>query len=186
MIDIYIRPVQSEDQEWMVCLADRFNKFELAPFRSRQIMNQAQKRLARMSSLEPPPHSECWVAVDSNENQLGYLLIGTVPSKDYAFIYSICVSQEAEGKEVAKFLMQYAENWALQHDMPKIELTVFAQNQRARSLYERMGYQNRNFTMYKVVSSTLPFHPDPTFRLCHQEQEEIKGRDTSYKETDAE
>lgn len=124
MKDIYVRRVQSKDQEWLIRLADRFNDFELAPFRSRQMMNQAQKRLARMAFSEAPPHSACWVAVDSNENQLGYLLIGTVPSRSSTFIYSVCVSKETEGRGIAKYLLQFAEEWAMQHGMTQMELTV--------------------------------------------------------------
>jgi GNAT superfamily N-acetyltransferase len=50
------------------------------------------------------------------------------------------VSSSAEGHGAGRALVEAAEEWARFEGLELITLNVFANNQRARSVYERLGY----------------------------------------------
>ena len=52
----------------------------------------------------------------------------------------IGVLAAASGHGVGSRLLGELEQWALEHEIHRLELTVMAHNRRARQLYERMGF----------------------------------------------
>lgn len=50
------------------------------------------------------------------------------------------VLQDYTGRGIGTSLMKEAENWARQHGIRRLELTVMKHNQRAISLYKKMGF----------------------------------------------
>ena len=58
----------------------------------------------------------------------------------HAHLSVIATSAAAEGKGVGRALMQFADDWARDRELPFITLNVFAANARARRLYEKSGY----------------------------------------------
>jgi putative acetyltransferase len=88
----------------------------------------------------------------------------------HAAMLGISVAREAQGQGVGTALMQalcdYADNWA---QLLRVELTVFADNERAIALYRRFGfrlegtfrgYAIRNGT-YADVHAMARLHPRP-------------------------
>ncbi|CAD5372205.1 Histone acetyltransferase HPA2 and related acetyltransferases [Rubrivivax sp. A210] len=88
----------------------------------------------------------------------------------HAAMLGISVAREAQGQGVGKALMQalcdYADGWA---QLLRIELTVFADNERAIALYRRFDFReeglHRGYAMrhgvYTDVLSMARLHPNP-------------------------
>lgn len=53
----------------------------------------------------------------------------------------LSVERAARGIGVGRALMEGAEAWAREHGVTKIVLGVFSKNDRARALYDRLGYE---------------------------------------------
>lgn len=52
----------------------------------------------------------------------------------------LAVAAEAEGQGVGRVLMEAAEQWARRQKLEMLSLNVYAPNERARRVYERLGY----------------------------------------------
>ena len=53
----------------------------------------------------------------------------------------LAVDPAAQGRGVARALMHAAESWAREQGFERISLNVWVQNERARGLYEHLGYE---------------------------------------------
>ena len=53
----------------------------------------------------------------------------------------LAVDPAARGRGVARALMRAAESWAREHGFTRVSLNVWAQNERARGLYEHLGWE---------------------------------------------
>ena len=63
----------------------------------------------------------------------------------------VAVVDSAEGRGVGAALMRDAEDWARRHGYPRLHLNVFAGNDRARRMYERLGYQPETLRYVKPL-----------------------------------
>jgi len=90
--------------------------------------------------------AECLVhvAVDSADNVLGFSMVTLRPEllshEPSAHLEAIALDPPAEGRGIAKALLATAEKAARAKGALTMTLHVFAVNERARSLYERAGY----------------------------------------------
>jgi RimJ/RimL family protein N-acetyltransferase len=64
--------------------------------------------------------------------------------------FGVTVAAEARGIGVGRALMEAMEQWAREHGIVKITLRVFTHNDRARALYERMGYEREGVERRQV------------------------------------
>jgi ribosomal protein S18 acetylase RimI-like enzyme len=75
---------------------------------------------------------------------LGLVHIKTVvdyfSQQPIAHVSDVVVAASAEGRGIGKALMHAAEDWAREQGYPMIQLHVLVGNDRARSMYERLGY----------------------------------------------
>jgi ribosomal protein S18 acetylase RimI-like enzyme len=150
---VNIRPMEEKDKEAIISLSSRYTEFELSSWRDRKAMEDAQKQ----ASLEAVnnPESNIFVAEDSNGLFLGYIQLGeftdSFTKTKQGFIDSIAVAKEAEGKGVGRSLMCFAEKWAKEQGYGTIVLYVFANNKKARSLYEKMNYTEETIKYVKIL-----------------------------------
>lgn len=91
-----------------------------------------------------PPETAVFIAEDEHGTSLGFIHLTT--GTDYYFedkhghISDIIVAPEGEGQGIGSRLMAKAEEWARSSGYRRLSLSVFAQNLRAREVYERLGY----------------------------------------------
>ncbi|SFJ73985.1 GNAT family N-acetyltransferase [Thermoflavimicrobium dichotomicum] len=152
---VHIRLMREEDHSFILDLASRFLDFPQPAWRDQEKMLEAQKRLAREAISGKPAGSKLYVAEDQSGKLLGYLLIGEVSDfftqEKKGFIYGLAVAKEAEGKGIGQMLMNYAEKWAKERGYDQVALSVFANNHRARSLYEKLGFEVETMSMVKSL-----------------------------------
>jgi ribosomal protein S18 acetylase RimI-like enzyme len=103
----------------------------------------------------PTPGSAIFAAVDANEAPLGYVAVRT--DRDYfldipvGHVVDIVVAREGEGRGVGRALLEAAERWAVEQGYPWLTLHVFEGNDRARKVYEQVGYTVEWTRMLKRV-----------------------------------
>lgn len=88
-------------------------------------------------------------------------LIGYRPKPGEAYISDVGVAADHQGQGVAQMLMEYAEQWAREHDRERMTLWVAATNERAIHVYEKMGFtitRTRSNLMLGVVFGIQRWH----------------------------
>lgn len=67
------------------------------------------------------------------------------------FIYDIKIREDCRGRGFGKQAMEDIEKVGREFDIKSIGLHVFAYNQIARSLYEKLGYKETSIVMAKEI-----------------------------------
>lgn len=77
----------------------------------------------------------------------------------YVHIFLLYVAPAHRRQGIGTALMDLAQAWATEQGYPKIGLQVFAENQAAVSLYNRLGYQPQSVLMLKTITQEMPVDP---------------------------
>jgi GNAT superfamily N-acetyltransferase len=76
-------------------------------------------------------------------------------SMRYAKVGSIGVTETFQGQGIGHALMKLVEEWARTHGATEVHLNVWAFNERARRLYEELGYAVRSHHMGKRLPDAV-------------------------------
>ncbi len=99
--------------------------------------------------------TEAWIAEDASGTFLGYLLLGEgggfLTSERHGFVFDVWVAPDHRGREVGKFLVSWAVDWARSKGYGKIKLEVADSNPRARHIYESLGFRYERHYMGKKL-----------------------------------
>ena len=71
------------------------------------------------------------------------------------YVTVLALIKEAEGQGVADRLMRDVEDWARAQGFRLLGLDVFANNQRARAFYRRLGYEEDSLRLTKPLAKPL-------------------------------
>jgi GNAT superfamily N-acetyltransferase len=142
---ITIRKGKPEDEAFIVKHAYRLVEFGPPQWRKKEEMTPADIKHITTALSSGDPNKEILIAEDSNGNPCGFLHM-TLQTDYYtgeihAHITDIVVAKEAEGKGIGKFLLEKADQWALEKKSRWITLNAFEGNTHARAVYEKAGYQ---------------------------------------------
>lgn len=144
-IDLLVRSANADDDEFLFGLIERFVDFELPKWRRRNVVIEGIRKDLSRNLEEPPAGSFLFVAEDdSTGERVAFLHLQTVT--DYftghqnCHVSDIAVARSYGGKGIGKALMAYAERFAKEHRYERLQLNVFPGNERARKLYEELGY----------------------------------------------
>lgn len=156
-IRIAVRPFVEADRPFFRRIVGRLDPGPTAAPRDPAAVADYFRRLAA-GEIDASPGLETFVAVDPAGAPLGVLALS--PSQDYftghprAYVETLVVAAEAEGKGAAAALMRHAERWARDRGCAEVSLDVFAGNDRARAFYERAGYRTDHLRMVKPVKGS--------------------------------
>lgn len=81
----------------------------------------------------------------------GWLWIGPMSDASGWYIWDVAVHESFRGRGIGKATMQLAEEFARSQGAGSIRLNVFAYNEPAIRLYERLGYETASMHMHKVL-----------------------------------
>ena len=139
---VTVRRGRPDDEASLLALADQLAAFPVPAWRSARQIQRADDGVLR-DALGGAPGSAVFVAEGTRGND-GVVCLTT--STDYftqepvAHIEVLAVDPAAQGRGVARALMHAAESWAREQGFARISLNVWVQNERARGLYEHLGY----------------------------------------------
>ena len=139
-----IRPARAGDLPALMSLATRLAEFPMPNWRTGgQVIDAERATVARALEV-PSPDTPLFVAEDNEGRPVGFALLEThqdyFTGRSHAHVSVLVVSGTMEGRGVGRLLLATAEAWARDRGHPFITLNVFAQNTRARALYERVGF----------------------------------------------
>jgi ribosomal protein S18 acetylase RimI-like enzyme len=142
---IRIRVAGPEDQPFLLKLSERLGDFPVPPWRSRSEIGAADHAILLEALNHPIRQNTIRVAETAEGQQLGYVFITTredyFTHQPHGHVEILALAPEAEGRGIARGLMQAAEDWSREQGYTRVTLNVFATNQRALGLYEHLGYR---------------------------------------------
>lgn len=92
-----------------------------------------------------------------NGNLAGFALAMVVEEPDdlinipYVSINELAVGKEFQGFGIGTALMKRVEDWALENGINIVQLNVWEFNQKAKTLYEKLGFKTIQCQMEKVL-----------------------------------
>ncbi len=150
-----IRVATADDLASLEALLPRLADFEVPNGRTSEELWQGDRDLILEWATGVRPDVEVIVAV-SGEHVLGMAaltmrkeLLSGDPS---AHVEILSLSTDAEGQGIGTALMQAMDSIALKRGANSMSLHVFANNTRARALYEKQGYDGELMRYFKRLS----------------------------------
>ena len=140
----------------MMALMPRLSEFEIPD--SRDPEHLWRDDAALLQSWIAGIADDCLVhiAEDNNGVILGLTLVRLRPEPlshgPSAHLEAIAVAKGAEGKGIARALLDIAEDEARRHGAQTMTLHVFSTNARARRFYERSGYDGEIIRYIKPIA----------------------------------
>lgn len=144
-LELLIRAANADDDEFIFGLIERFVDFELPKWRKRNVVVEGIRRDLTRHLEEQPAGSFMFVAEDdSSGERVAFLHLQTVndffTGHQNCHISDLAVTREHDGKGIGRALLGFAEKFAREHRYERLQLNVFPGNERARKLYEELGY----------------------------------------------
>jgi ribosomal protein S18 acetylase RimI-like enzyme len=145
-LPLTIRPARKDDEAYLVGLTPRLADFPLPAWRTVEEIAQADQHLLHDALTGALAHSVILVAeLSPGGERAGYVFATT--KHDYftrvahAHVEILAVEAAAQGRGVARALMDAIEQWAMRRGYTWVTLNVFDGNARARALYDSLGYE---------------------------------------------
>ena len=155
-MEVKIRRATRGDLDAIGELAPRLHEFGPPPFRPIDRMNEAVIAGLREGIEDPPEGSELFVA-DEGGRIAGFMYLVTTSDfytkEKHGHVSDLVVAREGEGRGVGRALLAAGEEWARERGYRLLSLKVFGDNERARRLYERIGYATDTIKMVKSLAS---------------------------------
>lgn len=67
----------------------------------------------------------------------------------HLIIHRLCVNPKCQGMGIARKLIDFAENFAAEHNYSSIRLDAFIENKRACGMYDKLGYVKRGIVKFR-------------------------------------
>lgn len=141
-----IRPLAPQDLAAMVALLPQLADFEVPPRRNPDDLWTSDAKLLEQVAAAKSEHSFAEVVVNAADEAIGVILVtmreelmSHAPS---AHLEAIVVDPQARGLGLGESLLARAEQSAKARGARSLSLHVFANNKRARGLYDKQGYDS--------------------------------------------
>jgi len=140
-----LRDATPADEPFLLRLTDRLGAFPVPPWRTAAEIAAADHPILLDAIHRPNPETLLLVAEQPPGSPAGCVFVTT--ETDYftrassAHVEVVAVTPEAAGTGLGRVLLEEAERWARSRGYRQITLNVFDSNQRARAVYDRLGYR---------------------------------------------
>jgi GNAT superfamily N-acetyltransferase len=144
-VSVTIRPASDADRVFVLNLAARLvDGFDAPSHRTKPELIEGDRRALDAWFDAPKPDEDLFIAeLDGKPAGCAYLvtLVDYFNERPHAHLSVLAVEKWAEGKGVGSALLGASEEWARGRGSDRLTLSALVTNSRARSLYERRGYQ---------------------------------------------
>jgi GNAT superfamily N-acetyltransferase len=141
---IGVRPAREDDRDFILALVPRLMEFGPPPW-----YDAARNVATDLETIggilrEMPEGTAVLVAEDERGSRLGFIHLDSrvdyFTREEVGHVSDVVVAPEAEGCGAGRALMAAGEEWARGRGYRLLTLNAFAKNERARRLYERLGF----------------------------------------------
>lgn len=145
-MDIRIRDARASDRADVLALVPRLRAFGPPPLRPVADLDRAEGDVLARALDALPATAALFVAErdESASKIAGVAYVETATDyftrEPHAHLAILSVADAVEGHGVGRALLAAVERWAEARDYRFVTLNVFANNERARHVYERAGY----------------------------------------------
>lgn len=138
----------------------RLRSFGEPPLRPAEALDRAERETLARALDEPRADAVLLVAelADSGPAGVAYAHAATdyFTGEAHGHLSIVAVAQSGEGQGVGRALLAAVEAWSAARGHRFITLNVFADNARARAIYERAGYGPDTLRYYKELPPANP------------------------------
>lgn len=149
-----IRDATPADLPSVLELTARLPVFGPPEWRTTEEIVEGERRAVRAFFQKSPEGSRLLVAEEDGRAQ-GYALLETLTDyftlERHGHVGILAVAAEAEGRGLARALLDAADAWARENGFSRMTLNVFAGNRHARDVYEHLGFAPETVRYLKLV-----------------------------------
>ncbi len=154
---LQLRPATSADREAVLALVPRLRAFGPVPLRSPDALDGAERAALAAALADPRADAAVLVAVEGDGPALGVVYVHEATDyftgETHGHVGILVVAAAAEGRGVGRALLAAAEAWSTSRGHRFVTLNVFAANDRARAVYERVGFAPDTVRYYKALGA---------------------------------
>jgi GNAT superfamily N-acetyltransferase len=141
---VRVREACESDRAFVLGIVPRLRAFGAVPLRTEAEHDGAEIRALERALASPSPERVLLVAELDGDEPAGIALAETATDyftgERHGHLGILAVAAAAEGRGVGRALLDATERWARGRGFRLLTLNVFADNQRAREVYERAGF----------------------------------------------
>jgi GNAT superfamily N-acetyltransferase len=139
-----IRAARPTDETTLVGMLYLLADFPIPRWRTARQIADADLRILLEALHRPDPATSILVAEDPPGTAVGFVFATTrqdyFTGRPHAHIEVLAVRPAAQGRGIGRTLIGAVEDWARRRGHAHVTLNVFADNTRARTVYQRLGY----------------------------------------------
>jgi len=151
-----IDPATSDDTEAILALLPRLAEFNVPADRNPEDLWRGDAEMVSDWAAGNRPDVEALVA-RTNKELIGVAIISfrkeLLSSEPSAHLEVLALQKSAEGHGIAQALVQGAERLAVDNGAKSMSLHVFANNLKARALYERLDFEGELIRYFKLLDN---------------------------------
>ncbi|WP_233191819.1 MULTISPECIES: GNAT family N-acetyltransferase [unclassified Sporosarcina] len=142
--NLILREIENSDAEKLSNLIQQVessSEYMLWEAGEREIEIERQKKM--IERMKDSNNSTIFVAENRNNELVGYLFAigGDAKRNKHSAYIVVGISENYRGQGVGSKLFKELEQWATQHGIHRLELTVVTRNQAGLALYKKMGFE---------------------------------------------
>jgi GNAT superfamily N-acetyltransferase len=156
-IQIAIRRAEPADCEAVIAMVPELHAFGPPEWRDLRQMEAVDVRVVGDVLRGRSPGASILVAESAGGERVGFVHVHE--EEDYyagpcAHIGDVVVAPDWQGRGVGKALLSAAEQWAREAGYGLVTLNVFLNNEQARAVYQRAGYNAETVRYVKFLGSS--------------------------------
>ena len=157
MTHVHVRRVEAADRRFILGIVPRLRAFGDPPLRPADALDSAERRALERALDSPKDDASLLVADLEGVGPAGVAYAETAvdyfTGERHGHLAIIAVTEAGEGRGVGRALLQSVERWASQRGYRFLTLNVFADNGRARHVYERAGFAPDTVRYFKELGT---------------------------------
>jgi GNAT superfamily N-acetyltransferase len=154
---VRVRPATASDRDFIHDVVPRLRAFGAPPLRPAAALDDAERRALERALATPREDATLLVADLDGHGAAGVAYAETgidyFTGERHGHLAIIAVAKAGEGQGVGRALLGAVERWASEHGYRFLTLNVFAENARARHVYERAGYAPDTIRYFKELGT---------------------------------